>query len=74
MSSERNGIFLIAWEKLTENISISGAHKAPVLSFIIINPNSPYEDRDSTVVKVLCYKSESSWFDSRWCHWNFSLN
>ena len=26
-----------------------------------------------TVVKVLCYKSEDRWFDSRWCHWNFSL-
>ena len=29
--------------------------------------------RDGTVVKVLCYKSEGRWFDSRWCHWNFSL-
>jgi len=27
----------------------------------------------STVVKVLYYKSEGRWFDSRWCHWNFSL-
>jgi len=27
-------------------------------------------DRGSTVVKVLCYKSESRWFDPRW---NFSL-
>jgi len=27
----------------------------------------------STVVKVLCYKSEGSWFDPSWCHWNFSL-
>ena len=27
----------------------------------------------STVVKVLCYKLEVHWFDSRWCHWNFSL-
>jgi hypothetical protein len=27
----------------------------------------------STVVKVLCYKSGVRWFDSRWCHWNFSL-
>jgi len=27
----------------------------------------------STVVKVLCYKSEGRWFDSRWCHWNISL-
>jgi hypothetical protein len=26
-----------------------------------------------TVVKVLCYKSEGRGFDSRWCHWNFSL-
>jgi hypothetical protein len=24
-----------------------------------------------TVVKVLCYKSEGRWFDSRWWHWNF---
>jgi len=24
-------------------------------------------DRGSTVVK------EDRWFDSRWCHWNFSL-
>jgi len=30
-------------------------------------------DRGSKVGKVLCYKSESRWFDSRWYHWNFSL-
>ena len=30
-------------------------------------------NRDSTVVKALCYKSESRWYESRWCHWNFSL-
>ena len=24
--------------------------------------------RGSAVVKVLCYKSEGRWFDSRWCH------
>ena len=30
-------------------------------------------DGVGTVVKVLCYKSEGCWFDSRWCHWNFSL-
>jgi len=29
--------------------------------------------RGSTVVKVLCYKSEGHWFDPRWCHRNFSL-
>ena len=31
-------------------------------------------DRGSTVVKVLCYKSEGRWFDSRLCHWKFSLS
>ena len=30
-------------------------------------------DRGGTVVKVLCYKSEGLWFNSKWCHWNFSL-
>jgi len=25
----------------------------------------------STVVKVLCYKSEGSWFDPSWCQWIF---
>jgi len=25
------------------------------------------------VVKVLCYKLEGRWFDSRFCHWNFSF-
>ena len=33
----------------------------------------PTGNRGSTVGKVLCYKSEGRWFDSRWCHWNFSL-
>ena len=26
------------------------------------------------MVKVLCYKSESRWFDSRLCHWNFFID
>jgi hypothetical protein len=30
-------------------------------------------DSGGTVVKVLCYKSKGRWFDSRWCHWHFSL-
>jgi len=28
-------------------------------------------DRVSTVVKVLCYKSEGCWFDPSWCQWIF---
>ena len=27
----------------------------------------------STVVKVLCYKSEGRWFDPSWCHWIFHI-
>ena len=27
--------------------------------------------RSSTVVKVLCYKSEGRWFDPSWCQWIF---
>ena len=40
---------------------------------IIILAINQLGDRGSTVVKVLCYKSEGRWFDSRWCHWSFSL-
>ena len=41
-------------------------------------PRHKWEDnikmyRGSSVVKVLCYKSEGRWFDPSWCHWNFSL-
>ena len=32
-----------------------------------------YGDRGGTVVKMLLYKSEGRWFDSRWFHWNFSF-
>ena len=34
---------------------------------------SSERDRGGTVVEVLFYKSEDRWFDSRWCHWSFSL-
>ena len=29
--------------------------------------------RGGVVVKVLRYKSAGRGFDSRWCHWNFSV-
>ena len=32
---------------------------------------SLWGDRGSTVVKVLCYKSEGRWFDPSWCQWIF---
>jgi hypothetical protein len=30
--------------------------------------------RGGTVVKVLCYKSEGRWFDSRWCPLEFFID
>jgi len=49
------------------------AHKKLVTTTQIMysTVNSGY--RGSSVVKVLCYKSEGRWFDPSWCHWNFSL-
>ena len=32
-----------------------------------------YGARDGVVVKALCYKPAGRGFDSRWCHWNFSV-
>jgi len=31
-------------------------------------------DRGSTVVKVLCYKSDGRCFDSSWCQWIFFID
>ena len=53
-----------------------GTKQWHVVSFTpgLRTPGTPSTgDRGSTVVKVLCYKSEGRWFDPSWCHWNFSL-
>ena len=58
-----------------ENKGVDGKfrHKAKKMINLKIVVMDVGGDRGSTVVKVLCYKSEGRWFDSRWCHWNFSL-
>jgi len=50
-------------------------HPLPVhlLHFKFRKIQAPNGDRGSTVVKVLCYKSEGRWFDPRWCHLKLSL-
>ena len=35
------------------------------VTFIIQGISAQWGDRGGTVVKVLCYKSEGRWFDSR---------
>jgi len=44
-----------------------------VTKFYIHLVMSPVSQGGSTVVKVLCYKSEGRWFDPSRCQWNFSL-
>jgi len=58
-------------------------HANPALRFLIYIIKSGYlvrnfiylftnmGDRGSTVVKVLCYKSEGRWFDPSWYQWIF---
>ena len=39
-----------------------------------INPYTvPWGTAVARLVEALRYKSEGRGFDSRWCHWNFSL-
>ena len=40
--------------------------------FLLCNIVACTGPHGGTVVKVFCYKFESRWFESRWCHWNFS--
>jgi hypothetical protein len=44
----------------------------PLTSSYILSFTSVIGDRGSTVVNVLCYKSEGRWFDTRWCHGIFN--
>ena len=46
-----------------------GVLRLSLSASLLIPPLSIYIRR-SAVVKVLCYKSEDSWFDSWWWHWN----
>jgi hypothetical protein len=48
-----------------------------ITSYIVIVMYKPYllniEARGGAVVEALRYKPEGRGFDSRFCHWNFSL-
>ena len=55
--------------KLKSNLFVYSMRTAQFIKVLIYHLG----DRGSSVVKVLCYKSEGRWFDPSWCHWNFSL-
>ena len=43
------------------------------LPVILLTPTQYKETAVAQLVEALRYKSEGRGFDSRWCHWNFSL-
>jgi len=53
---------------------VSPTHRPPLPRHKIFPVLISVGDRGSTVVKLLCYKSEGHWFDSRWCYWNFFID
>jgi hypothetical protein len=50
----------------------SGHFNMPGLS-IYVKIYGTYGDRGVIMVKALHYKPADRGFDSRWCHWNFSV-
>ena len=61
-------IWLRASCRCATNRKVAGSIPDGVIGIFIDIKSFRY---GSTVVKVLCYKSEGRWFDSRWCHRNF---
>ena len=60
-------LHLILYPKI---VSITSSIIIIIIIIIIIL----FGDRDGTVVKVLCYKSEGRLFDPSWCQWIFHWN
>jgi hypothetical protein len=46
---------------------------ACIISLLLLLLLLLLEARGGAVVKALCYKPAGRGFDSRWCHWNFSV-
>jgi len=69
-------VLLHYWVEYNWNHDISltnAGHYSLTFLSRLINLITLFRYRGSTVVKVLCYKSEGRWFDSRCCHRNLSL-
>ena len=59
--------------KDTNGITLPGSFWTCRLSYIYIITNLIWGHAVAQLVEALRYKSEGRWFDSRWCHWNFSF-
>jgi len=58
-SERRITIYWLTWRNMPEGLNVHG------------NYGMTPRFKSSTLVKVLCYKSDGRWFDSSWCHWIF---
>ena len=68
--STKNRDFLF---KITSSSGLCQCVGIRCVSFTFVQP---YQDRNSATLHLLYalrYKPEGRGFDSRWCHWNFSL-
>jgi len=59
---------MLSHAKRNLNLVISDFFEVTLLKVII---SQKHKTGGSTVVKVLCYKSEGRWFDPSWCQWIF---
>jgi hypothetical protein len=61
---------------LTEGSAVVGGHTVSVSKAILVlrrHYNTAKVHTVAQLVETLCYKSEGRGFNSKWCHWNFSL-
>ena len=77
---------MVQWGNVKNNYFTVGAHMSAgikkfleklIVDQIIMKFHASYGTcrghAVAQLVEALCYKSEGFEFNSRWCHWNFSL-
>jgi hypothetical protein len=68
------GVGVVAWYSFVHKCFFFASVKGKFKDKNILGYNFVLGTADGgTVVKVLCYKSEGRWFNSRWCYWTFSF-
>jgi len=58
---------MIKFHKVESSVNYQYTNEQDKLRYIL----GLYRDDGTTVLKVLCYKSEGRWFDPSWCWWIF---
>jgi 2-keto-3-deoxy-L-rhamnonate aldolase RhmA len=58
---------------LDQDATNSGRHIVMAHGSVVVVPHITWEHAVAQLVEALRYKPEGRGFDSRWCHWSFSL-